>query len=123
MQVFEESVGLSIRLEKEHGQLVHSVSPGNPPSRNRAGDEQCNDGPGGPMNAAGEQEIQCHKEEAGSILGVSAAFYSAGNAITPLFFGSLFQWFGPPVPFLAGGVLLAVLWLIAVRKVPASQPA
>jgi len=63
------------------------------------------------------------KEEAGSILGVSAAFYSAGNAITPLFFGSLFQWFGPPVPFLAGGVLLAVLWLIAVRKVPASQPA
>ncbi len=58
------------------------------------------------------------KDEAGGILGVSAGFYSAANAITPLFFGSLFQWFGAPVPFLAGGVLLAALWLIAMRKVP-----
>jgi MFS family permease len=55
------------------------------------------------------------KDEAGSILGVSAGFYSAANAITPLFFGALFQWFGAPVPFLAGGLLLAVLWFIAVK--------
>jgi MFS transporter, DHA1 family, tetracycline resistance protein len=57
------------------------------------------------------------KNEVGGILGVSAGFYSAANAITPLFFGSLFQWFGAPVPFLLGGILLAVLWFIAMRKV------
>jgi DHA1 family tetracycline resistance protein-like MFS transporter len=58
-----------------------------------------------------------NKNEVGGILGVSAGFYSAANAITPLFFGSLFQWFGAPVPFLLGGILLAVLWFIAMRKV------
>lgn len=57
------------------------------------------------------------KDKAGSILGVSAGFYSAANAITPLFFGGLFQWFGPPVPFMVGGVLLAVLWLVAMKQV------
>ncbi|MEI6289749.1 MAG: MFS transporter [Chloroflexota bacterium] len=57
------------------------------------------------------------KDEVGSILGVSAGFYSAANAITPLFFGSLFQWFGAPVPFMIGGLLLAVLWFIATRTI------
>ncbi len=57
------------------------------------------------------------KAEVGGILGVSAGFYSAANAITPLFFGSLFQWFGAPVPFLAGGLLLAILYFIALRTV------
>jgi MFS transporter, DHA1 family, tetracycline resistance protein len=57
------------------------------------------------------------KDEVGGILGVSSGFYSAANAITPLFFGSLFQWFGAPVPFLLGGVLLAVLWVTAMRLV------
>jgi DHA1 family tetracycline resistance protein-like MFS transporter len=57
------------------------------------------------------------KDEVGGILGVSAGFYSAANAITPLFFGSLFQWFGAPVPFLLGGVLLAVLWVLAMKLV------
>ena len=57
------------------------------------------------------------KDEAGGILGVSAGFYSAANAITPLFFGALFQWFGAPTPFLAGGILLAVLWVIAMKVV------
>ena len=57
------------------------------------------------------------KDEAGGVLGISAGFYSAANAITPLFFGSLFQWFGAPVPFLAGGILLAILWGVAVVKV------
>jgi MFS family permease len=61
------------------------------------------------------------KDEVGGILGVSAGFYSAANAITPLFFGSLFQWFGAPVPFLLGGVLLAGLWFIAMRYVKAPQ--
>jgi len=61
------------------------------------------------------------KDEAGGILGVSAGFYSAANAITPLFFGSLFQWFGAPVPFLLGGVLLAVLWFVAIRVIKSPQ--
>ncbi len=62
------------------------------------------------------------KDEVGGILGVSAGFYSAANAITPLFFGSLFQWFGAPVPFLLGGILLAVLWVLAVKLVKPPQP-
>lgn len=57
------------------------------------------------------------KDEVGGILGISASFYSAANAITPLFFGFLFQWFGAPVPFLAGGILLAVLWLVAIKNI------
>ncbi|HEY5901474.1 MAG TPA: MFS transporter [Anaerolineales bacterium] len=48
--------------------------------------------------------------ETGEMLGISAGFYSAANAAAPLFYGGLFQWLGPPVPFFAGGVLLAVLW-------------
>ncbi|HEY3313637.1 MAG TPA: MFS transporter [Anaerolineales bacterium] len=65
------------------------------------------------------------KDEVGGILGVSAGFYSAANAITPLFFGSLFQWLGAPVPFLVGGLLLAALWVLAMRKVkvPGASPA
>jgi hypothetical protein len=34
----------------------------------------------------------------------------------------LFQWFGAPVPFFIGGLLLAVLWVIALRTVKAPQP-
>jgi DHA1 family tetracycline resistance protein-like MFS transporter len=63
------------------------------------------------------------KDEVGGILGVSAGFYSAANAITPLFFGSMFQFFGAPVPFFIGGLLLAVLWVIAMKMVKAPQRA
>lgn len=63
------------------------------------------------------------KDEVGGILGISSSFYSAANAITPLFFGSLFQWFGAPVPFLLGGALLAVLWLVALKTVRVPQAA
>jgi len=63
------------------------------------------------------------KDEVGGILGVSSGFYSAANAITPLFFGTLFQWLGPPVPFLIGGLLLALLSVIAMRTVKAPMPA
>ena len=55
------------------------------------------------------------KSEVGGMLGVSSAFYSAANAIAPLFYGSLFQWFGAPVPFFVGGLILAVLWVLAPR--------
>jgi hypothetical protein len=49
------------------------------------------------------------------MLGISAGMYSAANAVAPLFYGSLFQWLGAPVPFLLGGILLFILWLIAPR--------
>lgn len=58
------------------------------------------------------------KNEVGGMLGVSTAFYSAANAIAPLFYGSLFQWFGAPVPFFIGGLILAALWIIAPRAIP-----
>jgi DHA1 family tetracycline resistance protein-like MFS transporter len=57
------------------------------------------------------------KGEVGSMLGISAGFYSAANAIAPLFYGTLFQWLGASVPFFAGGVILAVLWIIAPRAI------
>jgi MFS transporter, DHA1 family, tetracycline resistance protein len=60
------------------------------------------------------------KSEVGSMLGISAGFYSAANAIAPLFYGSLFQWLGAPVPFFAGGVILLILWIRAPRSIPVS---
>jgi DHA1 family tetracycline resistance protein-like MFS transporter len=60
------------------------------------------------------------KSEVGSMLGISAGFYSAANAIAPLFYGSLFQWLGPGVPFFAGGVILLILWIRAPRSIPRS---
>jgi len=60
------------------------------------------------------------KNEVGGMLGVSTAFYSAANAIAPLFYGTLFQWFGAPVPFFIGGLILAALWMIAPRAIPKS---
>jgi DHA1 family tetracycline resistance protein-like MFS transporter len=60
------------------------------------------------------------KSEVGSMLGISAGFYSAANAIAPLFYGSLFQWLGAPVPFFLGGLILLVLWIRAPRSIPKS---
>jgi MFS family permease len=57
------------------------------------------------------------KNEVGGMLGISAAFYSAANALAPLFYGSLFQWFGAPVPFFLGGLILAVLWIVSPRAI------
>jgi len=59
-----------------------------------------------------------NKNEVGAMLGISAGFYSAANAIAPLFYGSLFQWLGAPVPFFAGGVILLILWIYAPRAIP-----
>jgi MFS transporter, DHA1 family, tetracycline resistance protein len=58
------------------------------------------------------------REEVGGMLGISAAFYSAANAVAPLFYGLLFQWFGGPVPFFTGGLILLFLWIIAPRYIP-----
>jgi len=61
------------------------------------------------------------KSEVGGMLGISASMYAAANAIAPLFYGSLFQWLGPPVPFFTGGLILLILWFIAPRAIPKTQ--
>ena len=61
------------------------------------------------------------KKEVGGMLGISSSFYSAANAIAPLFYGSLFQWLGSTTPFLLGGLILATLWFFAPRIVPQKQ--
>ena len=58
------------------------------------------------------------KNEVGGMLGISASMYSAANAIAPLFYGSLFQWLGAPVPFFTGGLILLALWFAAPRAIP-----
>ncbi|NJC98168.1 MAG: hypothetical protein C3F07_12050 [Anaerolineales bacterium] len=58
------------------------------------------------------------QSEVGGMLGISASMYSAANAIAPLFYGSLFQWLGAPVPFMAGGLILLALWFFAPRAIP-----
>jgi len=58
------------------------------------------------------------KSEVGGMLGISSSMSAAANAIAPLFYGSLFQWLGPPVPFFAGGLILLILWFIAPRAIP-----
>ena len=59
------------------------------------------------------------KSEVGGILGVSTSVFSLANAIAPLFYGILFQWFGGPVPFLVGGGILAALAFFAPRVIKA----
>ncbi|NUM45568.1 MAG: MFS transporter [Anaerolineales bacterium] len=56
------------------------------------------------------------KDEIGGTLGVSAAFLSASNALTPLILGAIFQWLGASAPFLIGGVILLALWGLARRN-------
>jgi DHA1 family tetracycline resistance protein-like MFS transporter len=59
--------------------------------------------------------------EVGGILGISTAFYSAANAITPVTLGAIFEFLGSTAPFLIGGILLLVLWGMARRAV-VSEP-
>lgn len=52
-------------------------------------------------------------DEVGGTLGLSASFYSAANALAPIVLGFIFQLLGSTAPFLIGGVVLWILWLIA----------
>ena len=51
------------------------------------------------------------------MLGLSASALSAANAMAPLIGGLLFQTLGPRSPFLAGGLLMAFLTVVATRRV------
>jgi DHA1 family tetracycline resistance protein-like MFS transporter len=54
-------------------------------------------------------------DEVGGILGISSAFLSGANAVAPLVLGAIFQLFGATAPFLIGGFILIMLWLITTR--------
>jgi MFS transporter, DHA1 family, tetracycline resistance protein len=55
------------------------------------------------------------REDVGGALGLSAAFFSGGNALAPVLGGILYQILGPSAPFLAGAAILAILWLASRR--------
>jgi MFS family permease len=57
--------------------------------------------------------------DVGGTLGISASFFSAANAITPLVMGAIFQWVGAGAPFMIGGVILLILWIFARRSIAA----
>ncbi len=56
-------------------------------------------------------------DEVGGTLGVSAALLSGANAVAPLIGGALFQALGSTAPFLAGGVVLALLLVAALNLI------
>lgn len=60
---------------------------------------------------------QVPADQVGTTLGVSAAFVSGANAITPILGGAIFQFLGSTAPFLLGGLLLLILIIPAVTKV------
>ncbi|MBK8138985.1 MAG: MFS transporter [Chloroflexi bacterium] len=60
--------------------------------------------------------------EIGGALGVSASMVSLANVIAPVTGGAMFQAWGSSAPFLAGGVVLAVLLFVSVRRLPSPKP-
>lgn len=67
------------------------------------------------INSLITKRIENH--EVGGTLGISAALLSAANAIAPLSGGLVFQVVGPAAPFLLGGMLLAVLLVLALQYI------
>ncbi len=56
-------------------------------------------------------------DETGGILGISASFVSAANALAPLTGGALFQALGAGAPFIGGGLLAALMLFLAWQRV------
>ncbi len=61
------------------------------------------------------------RTEVGGMLGISAAFLSAANAIAPLLMGVIYQAFGSTAPFLFGGLLMAGLLFLSMRLIQPGQ--
>ena len=59
--------------------------------------------------------------EIGGMLGISAAFLSAANALAPVLGGAIFEAIGPTALFLTWGGLMGVLLLIATRRLTPGQ--
>jgi MFS transporter, DHA1 family, tetracycline resistance protein len=64
------------------------------------------------------------REDFGGVLGLSSSVVSAANAVAPIAGGLLFQQYGSTLPFLLGGVVMAVLFLFSwlVVKSPSVSP-
>jgi MFS family permease len=62
------------------------------------------------------------RDDYGGILGLSSSVVSAANAVAPIAGGLLFQQFGSTMPFLLGGVVMAVLFLFSWRVVKSPTP-
>ncbi len=59
--------------------------------------------------------------EYGRVLGVSASFVSAANAIAPIAGALLFQAYGAGAPFFVGGVLMSAFFVLAVLTIQQPQ--
>jgi DHA1 family tetracycline resistance protein-like MFS transporter len=55
--------------------------------------------------------------EVGGMLGISAAFLSGANALAPIIGGAIFQAIGPTAPFVAWGILMAILLFLSMRLI------
>ena len=56
-------------------------------------------------------------QEVGATLGLGAAFLSLGNIVGPLWGGAAFDFITPGAPFMIGGVIIAMLVPLAMRRV------
>jgi MFS transporter, DHA1 family, tetracycline resistance protein len=54
------------------------------------------------------------REHYGGVLGLSASFVSAANALAPLMGGLIFQHYGSTMPFLLGGIAMGALAVISL---------
>jgi DHA1 family tetracycline resistance protein-like MFS transporter len=61
---------------------------------------------------------QVSAQEVGGTLGMSSAFFSAANAITPVILGAVFKWLGSTWPFLIAGGILLLLYPITQPRLP-----
>lgn len=57
--------------------------------------------------------MQVSPLEYGSVLGVSSSLVSAANACAPIIGGLIFQSYGATAPFLLGGVMMSLLFIVA----------
>lgn len=60
--------------------------------------------------------------ESGAVLGVSASFVSLADACAPLVGGLIFQQFGASAPFLAGGLLMTLLFVVSLVALRSGAP-
>jgi MFS transporter, DHA1 family, tetracycline resistance protein len=52
--------------------------------------------------------------QSGAVLGISSSFVSLADAIAPLIGGWIFQASGASAPFVIGGIVMGVLWIISL---------
>jgi MFS family permease len=73
------------------------------------------------INSLITKRVEAH--EIGGTLGISTAFFSGANAITPVVNGAIFDAFGSTAPFLIGGIILAILCGLAILLVKPGKEA